>query len=135
MSSNNEGIVLFDGVCNLCNGLVKFIIKNDKPGRIKFAALQSLFSKNLMTGIGLNPQNFNSVVYISGTSYYTKSAAILTMFRDMGGGWKIMFVFKIIPRFIRDYIYDLVGRNRYRLFGKRDSCMIPTPEIRSRFLG
>jgi len=133
MEQNNKRILLFDGVCNLCNGLVKFIIRHDPEGKIKFAPLQSEYATSFLrdTYHTVNP---DSVVYVSGDRYYLRSAAILQLLKDMGRGWKLLYGFTIIPRFMRDFIYDLIARSRYRIFGKRESCMIPSPEIRQRFI-
>ncbi|HLP73624.1 MAG TPA: thiol-disulfide oxidoreductase DCC family protein [Bacteroidales bacterium] len=129
-----EKIILFDGICNLCNGLVKFIIRHDNKGEIRFAQLQSSFGEEFMKGHGLDPGDRNSVIYISGEQYFLRSAAILRILKDMGGGWRLLNGFIIVPRFIRDAVYDLVAKYRYRIFGKKESCMVPTPEIRERFL-
>lgn len=129
-----EKIILFDGVCNLCNGLVKFIIRHDPEGKICFAPLQFSFGKEFLDRHNLNPGDMNSVIYISGDRFYLRSAAILKILKDLGRGWRLLYGFIIVPRFIRDAAYDLVARYRYRIFGKKESCMVPSPEIRERFL-
>lgn len=129
-----DNIVLFDGVCNLCNSLVKFIIRYDAGRKIKFAPLQSDIAAELLGNTVAGSFDADSVVYISGERYFTKSAAILHILKDMGRAWKMFYGFIIIPRFIRDFVYDIIARNRYRVFGKRDSCMVPTPDIQERFL-
>lgn len=130
-----DNIVFFDGVCNLCNGLVIFIIKHDHKRRIRFAPLQSDIAGKLLSETNPELLNIDSVIYITGSKNFTGSDAILHMLRDMGGGWKIFYAFKVIPRFIRDYIYNVIAANRYGMFGKRDSCMIPGPGVKERFLG
>lgn len=126
-------ILLFDGVCNLCNGLVKFIIRHDREKKIEFAPLQSRYAELVRI---YNPgiEGSDSVIYLTDGRYFMRSTAILKLLRDMGKGWKLFYGLIIIPRFIRDYIYNLIARNRYRIFGKRESCMVPTPEIKDRFL-
>lgn len=135
MSSPLPGnIVLFDGVCNLCNGLVKFIIRHDTSGKIKFAPLQSDIATELISGRVGGFFDADGIVYISGERYFNRSTAILHILKDMGKAWKAFYGFIIIPRFMRDALYNIVARNRYYIFGKRNSCMVPTPDIRDRFL-
>lgn len=134
MSEPAENIVLFDGICNLCNGLVRFIIKRDKAGKFKFASLQSAIGQQWLMKFGLSKDEFESFVLIRDDKYYLKSDAALKMFAELGGFWKGFYVFTVIPRAFRDFIYSLIARSRYRLFGRRDTCMIPTPELQNRFL-
>ena len=131
--NNNEKILLFDGICNLCNNLVFFIIKRDPKSQFKFAALQSETGKLLLKKYILESNNLNTVVYIKGEKYFLKSTAILNIIKDLGGYWKLFYAFIIIPKFIRDFIYDLIAKSRYRIFGKKESCMIPSPDINKRF--
>jgi predicted DCC family thiol-disulfide oxidoreductase YuxK len=134
MGSTNENILLFDGVCNLCNGLVHFIIKRDKKGIFKFASLQSDAGQQLLERFGLLGNEFESFVLIQGDQYYLKSTAALKMLQQLGGVWVIFNVFIWIPRFLRDFLYDIMAKTRYRIFGKREECMIPTPQLKARFL-
>ena len=127
-------IVFFDGVCNLCNGLVKFIIKRDVKNMILFSPLQSPFGQATLKKMKMDPEEVNTVVYFSGDKHYLKSSAILQILKGMGGAWKLLFGLIVVPRFIRDFIYDLVARNRYQVFGKQESCMVPTPDIKERFI-
>lgn len=127
-------IVLFDGVCNLCNGAVNFAIKRDKKGLLHFASLQSDKGEALMQEHGLDPKQLDTFVFIDNGKAYTKSTAGLKLFKVFGGGWALLYGFMIVPKAIRDAVYNLISNNRYRWFGKRDSCMIPTPELRARFL-
>lgn len=127
-------ILLFDGVCNLCNRLVVFVIRRDNNARIRFASLQSETGKALLLSAGLNPDSTNTVVYFSGDKTFLRSSAILYLLNDLGGGWRLFYSLIIIPSFIRDYIYNQVARNRYRIFGKRESCMVPSKDIESRFI-
>lgn len=130
-----NNILLFDGVCNLCNGVVQFVIRHDSAERFRFAALQSDAGQALLTQFGLSTTQFDSFVYVKDETFYTESTAALQVARDMGGAWSLLWGLMIFPRFIRDAVYRLVARNRYRVFGKQDACMIPTPELKARFLG
>jgi predicted DCC family thiol-disulfide oxidoreductase YuxK len=127
-------IVLFDGVCNLCNRSVQFIIKKDKKKQFLFASLQGKTGGGFLKKIDLPANVFNSFILIEGENIYTKSAAALRIAKQLGGGWKLLYGLMIIPRFIRDAVYNLIAKNRYKWFGKRDECMIPTPELQERFL-
>ncbi len=130
----NSNLLLFDGVCNLCNGVVQFVIRHDAAGRFRFAALQSDAGQALLQQFGLSTTQFDSFVYVKGGQFYTESTAALRVARDMGGAMSLLWGLMIVPRFIRDAVYRFVARNRYRVFGKKDACMIPTPELKSRFL-
>jgi len=132
--SDNTHILLFDGICNLCNGVVKFIIRKDKKKKFKFAALQSDRGKEQLKKFNLATSDFESFVYIQGDKYYLQSTAVLHIFKELGGAWKLLFVFIIVPEFIRNFFYSIVAKTRYRIFGKRDSCMVPTEDIMNRFL-
>ena len=129
-----KNIVLFDGICNLCNGLVRFIIKRDKTEKFKFASLQSEIGQQWLLRFGLAKNEFESFVLIEGDKYYLKSAAALKMLRELGGIWKAFYVFILVPRPVRDFIYDVMAKSRYKIFGKKNTCMIPTPELKGRFL-
>lgn len=130
----NNPIVLFDGVCNLCNGLVNFLLKWDKPGVFRFAALQSEAGQELSKRFNLDTQSMNSFILVKDGRHFEKSEAALRVIRDMGWPFKALYPLIFLPRPVRDLGYDLIARNRYRIFGKRDACMMPTPEIRARFL-
>jgi len=134
MNDACENIILFDGVCNLCNGLIRFIIKRDKRRKFKFASLQSLEGQQWLKQFGLVKDEFESFVLISHNEYYLKSTGALKMLRELGGFWKAFYVFILIPRPGRDFLYDLIAKSRYKVFGKRDRCMLPTPELKERFL-
>jgi predicted DCC family thiol-disulfide oxidoreductase YuxK len=127
-------ILLFDGVCNLCNGLVAFILRNDPRHRFRFASLQSPAGQELLKRHDLPTADLDSVVLIEGTRAFTRSTAVLRTARRMGFLWPLAFVFILIPRPLRDLVYKLIGKNRYRMFGRREACMLPTPDIRARFL-
>jgi predicted DCC family thiol-disulfide oxidoreductase YuxK len=134
MNEPATDIILFDGVCNLCNGLVRFIIKRDKAGRFKFASLQSDIGLQWLKGFGMTNDKFESVVLIKDEKYYLKSTGVLKILRELDGIWKAFYIFIIIPRPLRDFVYNLIAKSRYRIFGKQDTCMIPTPDLEKRFL-
>ena len=127
-------ILLFDGVCNLCNGLVGFILRNDPRRRFRFASLQSPAGQALLARHGLPTADLDSVVLIEGGRAFTRSTAVLRIARRMGYLWPLAFVFILIPRPLRDLCYKWVGKNRYRMFGRREACMLPTPDLKARFL-
>lgn len=129
-----EPIVLFDGVCNLCNGAVQFIIKRDKEKKFRFASLQSESGQKFLNQYGLPTASFNSFVLIVGDRYFIKSTAVLNVLKELGGISKMFYAFIILPKPLRDFVYDLIAKSRYQLFGKNDSCMVPTPDLRQRFL-
>ncbi|MBK9153635.1 MAG: thiol-disulfide oxidoreductase DCC family protein [Chloracidobacterium sp.] len=126
--------VLFDGVCNFCNNSVNFIIERDKAGYFKFAPLQSEIGEELIEKYGIDPADTDSVVLIDEGKAFTHSTAALKIARKLDGPWSLSHGLIIVPRFIRDGAYKLFAKYRYRLFGRRDACMMPTPEIRARFL-
>lgn len=132
--STTRAIVLFDGVCNFCNASVNFLIDRDPAGRFVFGALQSEEGKQVLSEHGLEDGYFDSIVLIDGDNVTTASDAVLDISRHMSGAWPLLRVFRIVPRFIRDGVYNWIARNRYAWFGKQDSCRIPTPEYRARFL-
>jgi predicted DCC family thiol-disulfide oxidoreductase YuxK len=127
-------ILLFDGVCNLCNASVQWVLLRDKKGVFRFAALQSEAGQAILKKHGLDTETFNSVVLADGDRLFTRSDAPLEVAVRLGGAWRLLGVFKIIPRFIRDGIYDWIARNRYRWFGKQEQCMLPRAEWKGRFL-
>ena len=127
-------VLLFDGVCNFCNDSVNLIIKLDKKAVFKFAALQSETGRRLLDSHGHHSKELNSVILICDGNLYTKSDVTLQVFKHLGGFWRFLRIFTIIPRPIRNAIYDFIARNRYNWFGKKDACMIPTPDVRARFL-
>jgi len=120
---NNENILLFDGFCILCSRLVNFITKRDKKAKFLFISLQSASGQALLKKFGLPTDNFDSVVYISSDKYFLKSSAILHLLKELGGIWKLFFVFIIVPNFIRDFIYKIIAKTRYKIFGRHNSCI------------
>jgi predicted DCC family thiol-disulfide oxidoreductase YuxK len=127
-------IVLFDGVCNFCNFWIQFALKRDRTAKLKFTSLQGETAKKLLPQYGINPDVLTSVIFINEGRVYRESSAALHICRYLDGGWKLFYGLIIIPVFIRDSIYKWIGRNRYKWFGKKESCMIPTAEQRARFL-
>jgi len=133
-NSDNRPILLFDGVCNLCNSSVQFVIKHDKNGKIALAALQSNAGQQLLKAHQLPEKNLKSLVFIENNRAYTKSDGALRASRYLDGGWKWLYSLIIFPAFLRNWVYDIVAKNRYRWFGRQESCWMPTPELRKRFL-
>ena len=127
-------IVLFDGVCNFCSGSVNFIIERDGRDYFKFAPLQSDFARELLTKYRINPAQTDSVVVIENERSYIRSDAALRIAKNLGGWWSWLYGLRLVPRVIRDFFYQLFAKYRYRLFGKRDACIMPTAEIRQKFL-
>ena len=135
IDTKQHPLLLFDGVCNLCNGFVQFVIRRDPKGVFRFTALQSEVAQELLTEREVeNRTDLDTVILIEKGKVYTHSDVALRVVRRMPGLWPLFGVFRIIPKFLRDAIYNWVARNRYRWFGKRESCMIPTPELKARFL-
>jgi predicted DCC family thiol-disulfide oxidoreductase YuxK len=126
-------IVLFDGVCNFCNGWVNFVIARDRSKYFKFAPMQSDIGQELRAKCGVS-EEVDSIILIEDDTAYVHSTAALRILRRLGGIWPIFYGLMIVPKPIRDFFYKLFARNRYRLFGKKDVCMVPTPEVRERFL-
>lgn len=128
-------LILFDGICNFCNSAVNFVIKKDKEAVIHFTPLQSPKGRLYLKQYNYPVNNLNSFVFIEDNKVYTKSTAALKVCRHLKGGWPLCYGFIIVPKFIRDGIYSWVAKNRYKWFGVRQECMMPTPEVRSRFVG
>lgn len=127
-------IVLYDGVCGLCDRSVQLILRNDRRGRFRFAALQSNAGRQLLEKFGLSPEALDSVVLVEGGQALRKSRAALRIARRMDAPWPMLWPLIIVPRPAADFLYDLLAKNRYRIFGKLDACMLPPPEVRARFL-
>jgi predicted DCC family thiol-disulfide oxidoreductase YuxK len=128
-------VILFDGVCNLCNSSVQFVINHDPRARFRFAALQSDFARQQLTLHKFNNEKLLSVVLLVDGKAYDRSRAALEIARRLNGLWPLMYAFIVVPPFIRNFIYDWISRNRYKWFGKMNECMIPTPDLKARFLG
>lgn len=127
-------IILFDGVCNLCNGAVTYIIKHDKKNVFKFAALQSEIGKQLVAKFNIDTEKVDSIILIDDEKHYEKSSAALHITKNLSGAYPLLFGFMIVPKFFRNAVYDYIARNRYKWFGKKESCMIPTKELKAKFL-
>lgn len=132
--NNNFRLVLFDGVCNFCDASVNWIIKHDKKNKFKFATLQSEIGKKMMLQYGIDPAKTDSAVLIENNSAYIKSTAVLKIAKQLNALYPLAYGFIIIPKFLRDAVYDFISRNRYKWWGKKDSCMIPTKEIKEKFI-
>ncbi len=132
---NQKPVVLFDGVCNLCNGAVQFIIKNEKQPSFLFASLQSEFGQKFLKANQLDEKKFRTLFVLKPDgSHLSRSTAALWIAAKLRLPWKMLSVCWIVPRFLRDWVYDLVARYRYRIFGKKDACLIPSPDLKKRFL-
>jgi len=135
ISLKNTSIILFDGVCNLCNNSVQFVLKHDKNKNFLFASLQSDAASNILLQLNKKSfKNFDSIVLVENEQLFFKSTGALKIAKNLNGFIKILYVFIIIPKPIRDYLYDFIAKNRYKWFGKKSSCMIPKKEFSDRFL-
>lgn len=129
-----HSVILFDGVCNLCNSTIQFIIKKDTKQQFKFASLQSDAARDILLQKSMKNLNLKSIVYISNNKVYLKSSAVLEILWNIGGLYRLSTIFWIIPKPLRDLVYDFIAKNRYKWYGKKESCMIPSPELKNRFL-
>jgi predicted DCC family thiol-disulfide oxidoreductase YuxK len=127
-------VILFDGVCNLCNSAINFVLRHDKKGIFRFASLQSEAGKQLLAAHHLDSKELNSFFLVDKGKVYKKSAAALRVMNYFAWYWKELQILRIVPYFLRDAIYDFIAANRYKWFGKRNECMVPTPELQERFL-
>lgn len=133
--SDRATVVLFDGVCNLCTGSVRFLLRRDRQGRFRFAALQSAAGQALLDQLGMAGDTLETIVVIEAGRAWARSDAALLLARRLPWPWPLLAVFVVLPRPLRDALYAFVARRRYRWFGRTESCMVPTPEIAERFLG
>lgn len=131
----NAPIVLYDAVCGLCSRSVQLILRHDRRGRFRFAALQSEVGQALLRRHGLQTDELDTFVLVEDGRAYVRSSGALRVARGLGGAWRLVSALAIVPRPLRDAVYRLVARNRYRIFGRLDACMLPPPDVRSRFLG
>lgn len=132
-NTHNGPVLLFDGVCNLCTSSVQFIIKRDPKRKFRFASLQSAFGQEVLQQHQLNTQTFDSLVLLDGGKIYQRSTAALRIARQLSGAWSMLFIFMIVPAFIRNAVYDFIARNRYKWFGKKEACWLPTPDLQALF--
>lgn len=129
----DKPILLFDGVCNLCSFFVNFTIKRDKQSKFVFASLQSETGKKLLQKFDLPTTDFHSLILINNNEYFTRSTAALKIVKEFSGLWPAVYILMIIPKPVRDFFYDIIAKNRYVWFGKKDQCFIPATDIESRF--
>lgn len=127
-------VILFDGVCNFCNYWVNFAIKRDSKKKLRFTPLQGETAKRLLPQHNINPTSLSSVIFIDNRKAWTQSSAAIRICKHLDGGWKLFYGLIIIPKFIRDFFYNIIARNRYKWFGKKESCMVPAQDLRERFL-
>ncbi|MCW5519370.1 thiol-disulfide oxidoreductase DCC family protein [Aureitalea sp. L0-47] len=132
--AENHKIVLFDGVCNLCNGAVIFMIGKDKDDRFRFTSLQEETGRTIIKQYGIDTKKIDSIILIDNGKAYVKSTAALRIALYLKGMWPLLHGFLIFPKFIRDFVYDIIAKYRYKWFGKKESCMIPTPELKNKFI-
>ena len=131
---NNKHLLLFDGVCNLCNGAVTFIIDRDRKQRIVFASLQSELGQKILKQHQLSEEDFKSMVLVREGKISLRSSAVLEITKKLSGAWPLLYAFIIVPKFLRDWIYGIISANRYKWFGRKDQCRIPSPDIENRFV-
>jgi predicted DCC family thiol-disulfide oxidoreductase YuxK len=129
-----QAVIFFDGVCNLCNGAVQFVITHDKNEYFKFAALQSDFAQAMLPDLNLKVKRGDSFILVENGKVFEQSTAALRVAKKLGGLWPLLYGFIIVPPLIRNAVYRFIAHNRYKWFGKRESCWIPTPALRNRFL-
>lgn len=129
-----ENIVIFDGVCNLCEFSVNFIFEHDTAGQFSFTPAQSPLGASLLRHFGINTSRLDTVVLVRGERAFTRSAAAIEIASGLDTPWNLLAVFKAVPEPLRDMLYDLIAQNRYQLFGKKEECMLPSEELRRRFL-
>ena len=134
LNEQKNPVVLFDGVCNLCSASVQFIIKHDSKRHFRFASLQSGFGQEVLKKFGLPADELNSFILLEDGNMYTKSTGALRVTKKLNKLWPALYVFMIVPKFIRDAVYSWVAHNRYKWFGKKEACWLPTPELRKLFL-
>lgn len=135
MNIDNKHIIVFDGICNFCNGAINFIIKHDPEGLFVFTPMQTELAQKLITEHKITNVGIDTFLLIKNGKTYIWTDAALEIAKDLDGYWYYFSILKILPRFIRDYLYRLFARNRYTLFGKRNQCMVPTPSVKQRFIG
>jgi len=129
-----ERVIFFDGVCNLCNASVQFAIERDNKNLFKFTALQGEYSKAVLPKFNVGLNQLNSIILLEDGQLYTKSTAALKIAKKLNGLWPTLYVFILVPKFIRDWFYDIIAKNRYKWWGRQESCWLPTPELKQRFI-
>lgn len=129
-----ERIILFDGVCNLCQASVQFVIKRDPHNKFKFASLQSAYGQQVLQHQGFSTDRLTSFILVENGKVYRRSTAALRVAKQLPGAWPLLYAFIAVPPFVRNAVYDFIAANRYRWFGKQESCMLPTPELKAKFM-
>jgi predicted DCC family thiol-disulfide oxidoreductase YuxK len=132
--SQQQPVVLFDGVCNFCDATINFLIRHDSRARFRFAPLQEAAGQALLQQLGLNTSTFDTFLLLEQGRVYQKSTAALRVLRQLPGAWPLLYGFAIVPVFLRDAVYGFIARNRYRWFGRKDACLIPDKSVRGRFV-
>jgi predicted DCC family thiol-disulfide oxidoreductase YuxK len=130
----NTQLILFDGVCNFCNSSINFVIDHDPEKHFKFAPLQSEIGQSILAQFNKNINDFDSVILLKDNKLYQKSEAALEIAKHLSGAWKYLSIFGVLPTFFLNFFYDIIAKNRYKIFGKSETCRMPTPELRERFL-
>ena len=133
ISSNTNPVILFDGVCNLCNSSVQFVIKHDPKRQFRFASIQGDYGQQVLKQFHLPPNALNSFILYKDQQIFTHSTGALMVAKQLSGAWPLLYAFIIVPAFIRNAVYQFIANNRYKWFGKKESCAIPSPELRSLF--
>jgi predicted DCC family thiol-disulfide oxidoreductase YuxK len=134
VTNSHHPVILFDGQCNLCNGVVQFIIKRDKTDAFRFASLQGRYGQSVLEKYGLPREDLNTFILLDGDRIFSKSSGALQVCRILGWPWKIFNLFILVPSFIRDMAYEWIAKNRYRWFGKKNECQVPSPELSMKFM-
>ena len=132
--TKTHAVIFFDGVCNLCNSSVQFVIQRDHKDSFRFAALQSDLAKEKLSAADFSTGEMNTIVLMEGDQIYVRSTAALRIARKLSGLWPLLFGFIVVPTFIRDFCYELIAKNRYRIWGRSESCIVPTTELQQKFL-
>lgn len=133
ITHNTNPVILFDGVCNLCNSTVLFVIKHDPKNLFRFASIQGDYGQQILKRFHLPPNSLGSFILFEENQIYTKSTGALKVAKKLSRAWPIVYSFIIVPPFIRNAVYDLIAKNRYKWFGKKESCAIPSPELKALF--
>jgi predicted DCC family thiol-disulfide oxidoreductase YuxK len=133
-TQNNKAIILFDGVCNLCNSSVEFVLNHDKKEMFRFASIQSEIGNGFLKRYNIDRSLTDSIIIIENENAYTRSTAALRIAKHLGGVYSLLYLFIIVPPFIRNAVYDFIAKNRYKWFGKQESCMVPTDELKKKFI-
>ncbi|MBO9675030.1 MAG: DUF393 domain-containing protein [Sphingobacteriaceae bacterium] len=128
-----QPVIFFDGVCNLCNSSVQFVIAHEKKDQFKFTPLQGDYAREMLPKFNVDTEKLNTILLLEDGKLYTKSSAALRIARKLDGLIPLLYAFLIVPKFIRDWFYDMIAKNRYKWWGKQESCWLPTPELKSKF--